>query len=70
MAKGNINVSVENIFSDKKILIFLWSMKSFAWIQFLTEHESTKLKHLIANMKPNSTSDAKIEISIDMKLKP
>jgi molecular chaperone HtpG len=70
MAKGNINVSVENIFP--LIKKFLYSDHEIFLRELISNgtDATTKLKHLIAIGEANTElGDAKIEISIDKKAK-
>ena len=66
MAKGNINVSVENIFP--LIKKFLYSDHEIFLRELISNgtDATTKLKHLISIGEANTElGDAKIEISID-----
>ena len=68
MAKGNINVSVENIFP--LIKKFLYSDHEIFLRELISNgtDATTKLKHLISIGEANTElGDAKIEISIDKK---
>ncbi|TXD54446.1 MULTISPECIES: molecular chaperone HtpG [unclassified Polaribacter] len=70
MAKGNINVSVENIFP--LIKKFLYSDHEIFLRELISNgtDATTKLKHLISIGEANTElGDAKIEISIDEKAK-
>ncbi|WOC39692.1 molecular chaperone HtpG [Polaribacter sp. HL-MS24] len=70
MAKGNINVSVENIFP--LIKKFLYSDHEIFLRELISNgtDATTKLKHLISIGEANTElGDAKIEISIDKKAK-
>tara|TARA_R110001592_G_scaffold67669_2_gene207468 strand:+ start:9885 stop:11798 length:1914 start_codon:yes stop_codon:yes gene_type:complete len=70
MAKGNINVSVENIFP--LIKKFLYSDHEIFLRELISNgtDATTKLKHLIAiGEAKTELGDAKIEISIDEKAK-
>jgi molecular chaperone HtpG len=70
MAKGNINVSVENIFP--LIKKFLYSDHEIFLRELISNgtDATTKLKHLIAiGEAKTELGDAKIEISIDKKAK-
>ena len=70
MAKGNINVSVENIFP--LIKKFLYSDHEIFLRELISNgtDATTKLKHLISiGEAKTELGDAKIEISIDKKAK-